>query len=247
MKIIYICLLLSLMIYSVLKASCDDTSSLTSLTLEDSILPAVLAAIDKPGHLGVFEDSFPPLTTHKDIAAKRDLIMRIDRMYGAHLKANPNFHRLITPLIDITPDLAGSYHMSFVWSDCRLSYLKLYAETINPAVFTYDGVLDKLAEPNGLERYAFFMKRVTSFPQPTDLSRAVWANIFNINEAQFCTLNEVLDTLDLHANLKEFHIKNIFEYMFQRSVWDEAYWQRFTDSLSPVRRSTDFLPALDVG
>ena len=245
MKIIYICLLLSLIIYSVLKASCDDTSSLTSLMSEDSILSSVLSAIAKPCHLGVFEDSFPPLTTQKDIAAKRDLIMRIDRLFGVHLKANPNFYRLITPLINITPDLACSYHMSFVWSDCRLSYLKLYAETINPAVFTYDGVLDKLAEPNGPERYAFFMRRVTSFPQPTDLSRAVWVNIFNINEVQFCTLSEVLDTLDLYPDLKEVHIKNVFESTFLRFNWDDAYWKRFTASFSLSSRSSTCLPALD--
>jgi hypothetical protein len=240
MKIINLCLSLILIVEGALVASCEDQSSLTS---EDTVLSSVLSAIVKPGHLELFECCFPPLTNSKDLGAKRDLIMRIDRMYGAHLRANHNFHSLITPLIDITSDLTGGYHMGFVWSDCRLSYLKLYAETIVPPIFTYDSALEELAKPNGPERYAFFMMRVTSFSHPTDLSRMVWANIFNIDEAQFRTLTSVIDALDSHGYL-EAHIQNVFDSTFKRSIWDGGYWQRFIASFSLDSRSSACLPTL---
>ncbi len=230
------------MVPSVLKASSSDLSSLTS---EESILSSVLSAIVKPAELSDFDASFPPLTIKKDLDAKSGLIKRIDRTYGAQLKANPNFHRLITPLIKFKEDSNG-YHMSFVWSDMRVSCLKLFAETIKPPIFTYDSALEELANPNGPERYKFFMTHVTSFPQPVDLSRTVWANIFNITEAQFRTLSEVIDFLDLYPDLKEVHIKNVFESTFLRFNWDDAYWKRFTASLLPVRRSSASLPTLDV-
>ena len=133
MKIIPVCLILSLMTHAFLKASDVDPLSPT----EESTILATPPTIIESSHLDVFEAYFPPLSTPEDMRAKHDLIVRIDRLYGAHLKANPNFCHLITPLINIEADATGN-HMSFVWSDCRLSYLKLYAETIKPPIFTYD-------------------------------------------------------------------------------------------------------------
>ncbi len=245
MKTIHICLLLSLMVHAVLKASGVDPS----LPPEESVLSSVLSAIAKPDHPSDFDACFPPLTIKKDIDAKRTLLERINRMYGAHLRDNPDFYRLITPLIkielDSTVESKFGYHMSFVWSDFRLSYLKLCTETIRPPVFTYDSALAELEKPNGQERYNFFMTRA-SFPQPVVLSRTVWANIFTITEAQFLTLNRVLNFLDKHPDLKETHIQSVFESTFGRSIWDEAYWKKFIAALSSAMRGPACLPTLVV-
>ena len=131
-------------------------------------------------------------------------------------------------------------------SDCRLSYLNLYAEKIRPPVFTYDSALEELEKPNGQERYNFFMTRVTSFPQPIELSRTVWANIFTITKAQFRTLRGVLNFLDRYPDLKEIHIQNVFESTFGRSIWDEAYWRRFTGALLAAKSGSVSLPSLVV-
>ena len=81
------------------------------------------------------------------------------------------------------------------------------------------------------------MGRVSSFSQTVELSRIVWANIFTIDKAKFDTISGVLAALDQHTDLKELHIKSVFENMFQHSFWDETYWRRFITALTPVSSS----------
>lgn len=189
-------------------------------------LPAV--AYD---HLAFLHKRIPPLSDEKLITKSLALIARIDTLYGANIKANPAFSLLIKPLIIIERDETG-YHMSFVMSDLRISYLQLYAEKINPPVFSYDEALALIARPNGKKLYDIYMNDLTSIPQmQVDFARFIWNRLQNISAAQLAILDEVLGFLNLDQNLKLMHVRTVFERMLLKNNWDASYWKRYIESI----------------
>ena len=122
----------------------------------------------------------------------------------------------------------SGYHMSFVMSDFRISFLQLYAEKINPPVFSYDEALEMIESHKGTIRYASFILGLSSIsPLSVDFSRQVWKRIKVIDDAQLDVLDNVLGVLDLDQNLKLTHTENVFKQMFQEDNWNAAYWDRY--------------------
>lgn len=215
MKKIFVFLLINL-IHPLIAAAPDDPEKRAPK------LPTV--AYD---HLGFLKRRIPHLSDAKSIAQSQALISRIDIMYGARLKENPLFYCLIKPLIIMEQDKSG-YHMSFVMSDFRISFLQLYAEKINPPVFSYDEALEMIESHKGTIRYASFILGLSSIsPLSVDFSRQVWKRIKVIDDAQLDVLDNVLGVLDLDQNLKLTHTENVFKQMFQEDNWNAAYWDRY--------------------
>lgn len=186
----------------------------------------------KHDHLEFLKKRMPRLKDEKSISQSEALISRIDIIYGESLKENPLFYRLIKPLIIIEQDESG-YHMSFVMSDFRISFLQLYAEKINPPVFSYVEALEMIESHKGPIRYASFMLGLSSIsPLQIDFARRVWARIKVINDAQLDVLDNVLGVLDLDQNLKLLHTGTIFRQMFQEDKWGVLYWDRYIKNIS---------------
>ena len=220
MKKIIVCALLNVAFQ--LTASTPNPSA--HPLAEEPKLPVLV----RPGHLEFLDECMPSmLSLPKDVDSARALSARIDRMYGERLKSNPNFFRLIKPLMNIEADSTG-YHMGFVMSDFRVSFMELCAAKINPPIFTHDEALAALEQPNGPERYESFIMIMSSFsPSTTSLLREVWSKIFTITEEQFVTLKMVTDFL----GTKDFDEKAtkmplFLGRMFASAIWGPAYWKK---------------------
>lgn len=211
--------LLFLTIFTKLAAAEHDLpdSTVAEVSTETTKSPV----LSRPEHLQFLDRLVPKLSTPKSIKQELELTGRIERLYGTYLRENPAFYRLIEPLIEIKPDSDG-YHMSFVMSDFRLSFLKMLAEKIKPPVLTYADALSRLEPTSVPERYKFFMFRISSIaPIQTALLSAIWASIFTIDDSQFRTLNNLLDFLDKYPTLKEAQAGTTLQQMFQNSSGPE--------------------------
>ena len=236
-------LLLSLIANANLKASSDvkiveeespdplrteESSSIDTASSFDAAVCLTTRVEESPDY---FRDKFPPLVTPKDNKAKQELIDRTKKLYGSNLAADPSFYQLIDPLISITPDGSGNFHLSFVMSDFYLSCLKLYDKL---GCFTYEGLLRELEKPNGKERYRFTMMSLSSFSHPTALSRTVWQTIFNLQDDRFERLKGITHIADRFPLFKLSVLQEVFRETFEQSNWNKDYWDRFLLSLSRV-------------
>ena len=175
--------------------------------------------------------TLPTLLDAKSAKGPKELATRIIKLYRDRLTENPNFYQLIEPLITIESDAAGSFHLSIVMSDFYLSCLHLYEKL---KFFTYEGLLKELERPNGQERYMFAMKRMSSFPHPTELSRKVWHDIFTLQEDHFEMLKSIMIAADQYPLFKLEVLPEVFKAIFQQSNWDKGYWDRFSAALKRV-------------
>ncbi|RZI47032.1 hypothetical protein [Candidatus Finniella inopinata] len=197
----------------------------------DTTQKALILTASKVTRSYCFKHKFPPLNRKKDITARDDMLDRIEMLFGKNLSANPNFHKLIDPLINIKPDAKGKFWVSFIVSDNYLSCLKIYEGF---KFFNYDEVLAELEKSKGLERYKFGIVHMSSLSVPMDLSKKFWRRIFSLEDDRFEKLKSITQ---MTANIPVFNalvLPKVFSEIFNKSNWDETYWNRFSSLLSQV-------------
>ena len=172
-----------------------------------------------------FSQNFPPLKRQKDMTSRNDMLDRIQMLFGENLSSNPDFHKLIAPLITIKSDAKGKFGVSFMVSDFYLSCLKMYEGF---KFFNYDEVLSELEKPNGLERYKFGIVHMSSSFIPIDLSKKFWRRIFSLEEDQFEKLKSIAQMTANIPVLKALVLPKVFSEIFDKSNWDKTYWNRFS-------------------